>query len=220
MGAWTWLKSKFSKNPTGQVAQGNTPIEKITPIFAGKSKFNYEPIWRLLVPTPCPELNWWKDKLNEGMPTYGSWSARFYELTGVVVPAEIFGVVHGLECSFDFSKVLHNGEDIVGKDLKTSLVPAGRGPFETAEAAAIDAFLIKPIPMKWTVDATGFFLEGFNGFGYRKNSIVSPYLVGKSNLYTKGKYIRDHVYDKSAVSSQVGAFTGLKSIGFSFEHEK
>jgi len=48
-------------------------------------------------------------------------------------------------------------------------------------------------------------LEGYNGFGSRKNGIFTPYLWSGCQHYTKGKYVDDSVWDKDAVSKQIGA---------------
>ena len=47
--------------------------------------------------------------------------------------------IHSRESSNDFAGCLHNGEEIIGTGETTTLVPAGRGPFETWEESAVDA---------------------------------------------------------------------------------
>jgi lysozyme family protein len=54
-------------------------------------------------------------------------------------------------------------------------------------------------------------LETYNGFGYRFQGLVSPYLWSFSNLYAKGKYVADNKFDPEAVSQQCGAGLILKS---------
>ena len=67
---------------------------------------------------------------------------------------------------------------------------------------------------KWTLAATLFKLEGFNGLGYRTRhpEVLSPYLWSFSNHYTKGKFVADGKFDPSAASKQCGAAVILKSL--------
>jgi lysozyme family protein len=54
--------------------------------------------------------------------------------------------------------------------------------------------------------------EKYNGFGYRRRGIVSPYLWSFSNQYTKGKYIADGKWSSEAVSRQCGAALLVKEL--------
>jgi lysozyme family protein len=53
-------------------------------------------------------------------------------------------------------------------------------------------------------------LELYNGWGYRKIGSVTPYLWSFSNLYVKGKFVRDGVLDPEVISKQTGAAVILK----------
>ena len=53
-------------------------------------------------------------------------------------------------------------------------------------------------------------LEGYNGYGYNGRGINTPYLWSDSNHYSKGKFVKDGVFDANAVSSQIGAGVILK----------
>jgi hypothetical protein len=57
----------------------------------------------------------------------------------------------------------------------------------------------------WSDEGVAFQLEKYNGFGYRKVRINSPYLWSGSNHYTRGKYVSDGKWDSSHVSKQAGA---------------
>lgn len=133
-------------------------------------------------------------------------------------PWHVVAAIHLLESSLNFAGVLHNGEKIVGTGKKTKLVPAGRGPFATWEASAIDALLSKDSKKvnPWNAENTLDFLERYNGLGYRRRGIPSPYLWSFTSVYTKGKYVADGKFDASAVSKQVGCcalFIGLVERG-------
>lgn len=133
------------------------------------------------------------------------------EATGV--PWFVIAVIHYRESTNDFAGVLHNGQKIIGTGRKTTLVPKGRGPFSAWEEAAIDALRFTGLDEigEWPVERIGYELEGYNGWGYF-GRINSPYLWAGSNLYTKGKYVRDGVFDRSHVDKQLGTMTLLKQL--------
>lgn len=124
------------------------------------------------------------------------------------VPWDVIGVIHYRESSGSFSGVLHNGQKIIGTGKKTTLVPKGRGPFSTWEEAAIDALMnCHPYAGKnkdWTIAGTLDILERYNGLGYRKKGLPSPYLWAGTDQYVKGKYVADGKYDSNHVDQQLG----------------
>lgn len=124
------------------------------------------------------------------------------------VPWDVIGVIHYRESSGDFAGVLHNGQKIIGTGKKTTLVPKGRGPFSTWEAAAIDALMnCAPFAAKnkdWSISGTLDILERYNGLGYRKKGLPSPYLWAGTDQYVKGKYVADGKYDPNHVDQQLG----------------
>jgi len=129
------------------------------------------------------------------------------------MPWEVVGVIHYLEGNLDFTRILHNGERLPVH--ATKLVPKGRGPFSTWEQAARDAISIEHArPSKWTINETIDWLERYNGLGYRKRSINSPYLWSGTQYYKKGKYSSDGRYKRYLVSKQVGAVLILKALGY------
>lgn len=132
------------------------------------------------------------------------------------VPWDVIAVIHSRESSCNFAGVLHNGEHIIGTGRKTTLVPKGRGPFSTWEGAAIDA-LVNCAPYAarnkdWSLGNTLDLLEGYNGLGYRKKGLPSPYLWAGTDQYTKGKYVADGKFDPNAVDQQLGAAAILMAL--------
>lgn len=88
-------------------------------------------------------------------------------------------------------------------------VPKGRGPFPSWDAAALDAYHIDGLDQvgatNWTWALTAYYAELFNGFGYRDfHHMRSPYVVGGTNLQTRGKYTADGAFDSSAMDTQLG----------------
>lgn len=124
------------------------------------------------------------------------------------VPWDVIGVIHYRESSGNFAGVLHNGQKIIGKGTKTTLVPKGRGPFSTWEEAAIDALMnCAPYAGKnkdWSIAGTLDILERYNGLGYRKKGLPSPYLWAGTDQYKIGKYVADGKYDPEHVDKQLG----------------
>ena len=124
------------------------------------------------------------------------------------VPWDVIAVIHMRESSADFKGVLHNGQKIIGTGKKTTIVPKGRGPFNTWEEAGIDA-LMKCAPYlgknkDWSLGNTLDLLEKYNGLGYQKKGLPSPYLWAGTDQYVKGKYVADGKFDANAVDKQLG----------------
>jgi lysozyme family protein len=130
------------------------------------------------------------------------------------VPWYFLACVHYMECSFSFKKHLHNGDPLTGYTVH---VPAhrpkvGHPPPFTFEESAVDAIKYMKYDQvtNWSLPFILLKLEGYNGFGYNRKGIKTPYLWSYSNHYTKGKYVKDGVYDADAVSTQLGAAVILK----------
>lgn len=124
----------------------------------------------------------------------------------------LIAVIHEMECSQNFNKYLGNGQDL---NIRTTMVPIGRGPFGSFEEGAVDALKLQGADKitDWSIDNVLHFLEGYNGYGYSKyKGINSPYLWSGSNYYTSGKYVSDGNYDPNAVSQQIGVALMLKKI--------
>lgn len=146
------------------------------------------------------------------MPDRWKEYTKLYEATGV--PPQVTAVINERECGGNLKGVLHNGELIVGTNRKTRLVPAGRGPFATFFAAGVDAFRKEGLDtFDWQAGGparVAYALEKFNGFGYRKRGIHSPYLWAATTHYVRGKFVSDGVYNANAVDQQLGGMAILR----------
>jgi len=123
----------------------------------------------------------------------------------VFVPWQIFALAHAMECDCDPSRQILNGE---AWNQKTTLRPAGLGPWPSWEASARDAASRARWPDRdvWTPAWVLKRLEQHNGMGYAKRGAHSPYLwSGCQHGTGAGKFTADGKYDPSAVSAQVGA---------------
>ena len=142
--------------------------------------------------------------------------ARYEKVaTATNVPWQVIAVIHNLECSGDFGCHLHNGDTLRRRTIN---VPAGRPtkgkpPFSW-EDSATDALTFDGFSSwtDWSVAGTLFKIEGFNGMGYRKRGIPSPYLWSGSPHYVRGKFVADGRFDARAVSAQLGAAVVLREM--------
>ena len=137
--------------------------------------------------------------------------ARYHAMAGQLgIPWCFVALVHNMECGLNFNRHLHNGDPLTARTVQ---VPAGRPPVGqppfTFEQSATDALTYQGFAnlSDWSLPAILYRLEAYNGFGYhyRTPPINTPYLWGFSNHYTRGKYVKDHVFDPNAVSTQCGS---------------
>lgn len=129
------------------------------------------------------------------------------------VPWAVIAVIHERESSQNWGRSLAQGDPW----NKVSVhVPAGRGPFESWEAAAIDALLeCHPYLGKrkdWSLAGVLIALEMYNGLGYAAKGVPSPYLWAGTNQYVAGKYVADGKYDPGHVDQQLGCVAMLFSM--------
>ncbi len=141
-----------------------------------------------------------------------------YEQVGksVGVPWYFIGAIHGLEASFNFRAHLHNGDFPL--KARTRQVPSGRPlvwlPPDDWESSAKDALRLLGFTGQsdWTLERTLYRLEAYNGFGYRRIGVPTPYLWAYSNHYDRGKFVADGKWNAKVRSQQCGAAVLLKAI--------
>jgi lysozyme family protein len=154
-------------------------------------------------------LDYYLKRLERGRPSYED-VARELRMPWVFI-----GTIHGMECGFNFSAHLHNGDPLTAR---TTQVPANRpaagNPPFTWRESAIDALTLKKLHevTDWSIPRMLYLLEQYNGFGYRMRGVPTPYLWSFSNLYEKGKFVADGRYDPNAVSKQCGAALIVKAL--------
>jgi lysozyme family protein len=155
-------------------------------------------------------VDYYVKRLKLGQPSYEQVGQ---DLNGI--PWYFIGVIHGMECGFNFNGHLHNGDPL---SACTMHVPAGRpqtgAPPFTWRQSARDALTMKGFQQvtDWSMPHILFFLERYNGMGYRMRRAATPYLWSFSNLYSKGKFVQDGHFDPDAVSRQCGAALMLKAV--------
>jgi len=129
------------------------------------------------------------------------------------VPWPIIAVIHERESSQSWSRSLAQGDPW---DRLSVHVPAGRGPFASWEDAAVDA-LVNCAPhaarwRDWSIGGALTLLEQYNGLGYARRGVPSPYVWAGTDQYRAGKYVRDGVYDPQAIDRQPGCAGLLKAM--------
>jgi lysozyme family protein len=121
------------------------------------------------------------------------------------VPWYIIAVIHEREASQNFASSIAQGDPWNRVSVH---VPKGRGPFASFQDAAVDALMnCAPHAARWTDWTIGgalTLLEQYNGLGYARRNLPSPYIWATTNQYVKGKFTSDHHFDPNAVDSQLG----------------
>lgn len=161
----------------------------------------------------------WLDRAQYAVDRIRANEGRYrYVANDTGVPWQMIGVLHSLESGRNFATHLHNGDPLMDR---TTHVPAGypkanpkNGEYYTWEESAVDALKLHKLheiaANNWTIERILYETERFNGFGYFKRGVNSPYLWSGTTLYSKGKYVADGKYSSEAVSKQVGAVPLLK----------
>ena len=130
------------------------------------------------------------------------------EATGV--PAELICAIHYRESGCNFGTYLHNGDPL---GQPTTHVPKGKN-FSDWSAAAIDAINSQRHSdvSRDNVDSQLDYAERYNGLGYRRKGVASPYVWAGTSNYSGGMYVRDGVYSASAVDKRVGVAAILQTL--------
>lgn len=155
------------------------------------------------------ELAYYLRRLTAGQAIYQQLGAE------LEIPWVFIGVTHAMECGFNFSAHLHNGDPL---SARTTHVPhgrpaAGNPPFTWSQSAR-DALIYKGYHQvsDWSVPHMLYLFERYNGMGYRRLGVPTPYLWSYSRLYEKGKFVADGHFDPEAVSKQCGTALMLKAV--------
>lgn len=162
-------------------------------------------------PEKLSEVKWVAQKIRANKPRY---EAVVLSLANGM-PYWFVGIIHFMEGGGKFSTHLHNGDPLTAR---TKNVPAGRPlkgqpPFSWEESA-IDALTYMKYDKvtDWGIQNCLDLFERYNGMGYKKKGLSSPYLWSYTQFYTKGKYVKDGEYDPNAISKQPGVAAIMKEL--------
>lgn len=140
---------------------------------------------------------------------------KIYEAVSLstTIPWPLVAAIHYRESDQNFKCHLHNGDPLTAR---TTHVPVGRPkqgepPFTWTDSAC-DALGDLWRPDDWYIPGCLEFLERYNGMGYQKHGINTPYLWDYTSLYDAGLYVADGVFDPKARESRPGAVAILKSL--------
>ena len=159
-------------------------------------------------------------KIRQGQPRYEAVAA----ILANGIPWWFIGITHYMEAGMfknPFAYHLHCGDPLTARTVH---VPKGRpiaepmaGPGKpyTWEESALDAlrFMGYDKVKDWSIENSLNLFEKFNGLGYKKRGVPSPYLWSFTTAYSKGKYVLDGKYDPEAVSKQPGTASLMKVLG-------
>jgi lysozyme family protein len=149
--------------------------------------------------------------------------SRYQKVSGITgVPWYVIAVIHSMESDCDFKTHLHNGDPLSHRTFHEPKGRPTRGtpPFSWEDSAVDSLEFDRALGIKfWNLETLFWFLEGFNGWGYRegegRNTIPpcrSPYIYSGTTYYKSGKYIADGFFDRNAISKQVGCLALLKEL--------
>lgn len=133
------------------------------------------------------------------------------------VPWQLVAVIHireaGLQDVGKFARGIHNGQSW---KIKATIIPK-IGPFTSWHACALAALkrtgLSNVGKGNWTPAKMLSAAEPYNGYGYRRMGLRSPYLWASTNHQQRGKYVRDHVFDRTVMDTQMGVAAMLRFLG-------
>lgn len=163
------------------------------------------------------------DRIKAGQSRYEGVAATL----GNGIPWWFIGICHYMEAGMfgvkNFNYHLHCGDLLTGR---TFHVPKGRPKFNpgngtnppsatnpyTWEESALDALRFSGYDKitDWSIENCLILFEKYNGLGYKKKGVPSPYLWSYTTAYVKGKYVDDGKYDTNAVSHQPGTAAIMK----------
>lgn len=146
------------------------------------------------------------------------WEANRREYEAVrLAPALWIFAIHMMEAGGNLQRQILNGQYWKNP---TTIVPVGRGPWNSWRASALAALQGYRNARRWSIPDMLRRAENWNGMGYAMRGLDSPYLVsgcdidgdGRDERHQVGKYTSDGWYDPAAVSQQVGVIAILKLV--------
>ncbi len=121
------------------------------------------------------------------------------------IPWIVIAVIHYRECGLKFDRHLHNGDPLTARTVHVpeNRPAIGEPPFSWANSA-IDALSEVWTPEVWSLGVALEFLERYNGLGYQKHDVYTPYVWAGTTAYRKGLFVADGTFDPEKISKQIG----------------
>ena len=121
--------------------------------------------------------------------------------------------LHYRENNNKFNGHMHNGDPLTKRTIH---VPKGRPKkgnppfsFTASYVDAMDKMKTSQVE-RWNIPALLWFMERYNGFGYLKRGIMSPYIWSWTNHYTTGMYTSDGKFNPNKQDPRPGCAALLK----------
>lgn len=129
------------------------------------------------------------------------------------IPWPVVAAIHYRESDQSFKYHLHNGDPLTGRTIQ---IPIGRPvkgnpPFTWIESA-VDALTGFWHPFEWDVGGMLEFCERYNGLGYQKHGIHSPYLWACTDAYSTGLFDHDGHINLNEHDSRPGVAAIFKTM--------
>ncbi len=179
-------------------------------------------------PAKVAEVNLVANRILTGKEKYQAVADKM----GNGIPWWFIGITHFMEAGLFYPKHfnfhLHCGDPLTARTVH---VPKGRpkanpggGPIPpskenpyTWQESALDAlsFMKYDTQTEWGIENCLFLFEKFNGMGYNRRGLLSPYIWSYTDKYAKGKFVLDGKYDPNAISKQAGCAAIMKALGVS-----
>ena len=136
-------------------------------------------------------------------------------VAGTNIPWDWIAVTMTQENSVDMSKQILNGQAF---NRVTTIVPKGLGPWVSWVRSTIFAIQWKKLDKitDWSIENQCQLWEKWNGMGYFKRGLRSPYVWAGTNLQQAGLYVSDGRFDSNKWKSRPGCVAvhlRLKELG-------
>jgi len=129
------------------------------------------------------------------------------------VPAPVIFCLHYRESGNNFTRHLHEGSPLTHRtrDVPRGRLPGIEPPYTWEQSAEDAIYVCDRLQGDWrSLAASLQRMEGYNGYGYRRRGVPSPYLWAGTTLYGRGKFVADGRFNRTALDAQLGCAAILK----------
>jgi lysozyme family protein len=168
--------------------------------------------------TQSTSMQMFKNNYAKNQATYQQVSDNL-KAKGYDISPQQIAAIHWREGSGSMKKTIANGRPLDSYIRKDGLYEEGStgnsytrtndwatNATEVMEHKLLEKFGSGAKGKSFSQDNAAFydFAERYNGLGYRKKGVPSPYVWAGTDQYTGGKYVKDGVYDPNYVDQQLG----------------
>ena len=166
-------------------------------------------------PSQMPRARAFAERALRHKDRYQALVARIHQEYGLRMPWWAVPLIHERECRGG----VDNWKCSIGQGWAYNEKSKNKpytGPFSSWEDAAMDS-LVKQHPYaakwgNWSGGGAMTIMEQYNGLGYARKGLPSPYIWAQSDQYSRGKYVADGKYDPLFVDPQLGVAISLKAM--------